>query len=227
MCVRGTGRVAARGTPADPIDTSRLLLITLRTRKESSLAPQTFSLLTSVTCSTRRHMFHRATNWTPNVMPGCAQAGRAAVHIREVARGGPAYERGNYDAFHPLCRNHADARRCRAGGLRGSCLRRGPGHCRDAVGRDARIQRYLHDHLRNIRRQGDAGRHTLLLAGPISMVRILSHPGEFVAKVRLPADITPGLYSPSITCNNGMSGVAQFTVNPVPITPTPRRPARR
>jgi hypothetical protein len=53
------------------------------------------------------------------------------------------------------------------------------------------------------------------------MVRILSHPGEFVAKVRLPTDITPGLYSPSITCDNGMSGTAQLTVNPVPITPTP------
>ena len=73
---------------------------------------------------------------------------------------------------------------------------------------------------------GTAGTATLAgtslgLADQIQMKRILLHAGELVVTVRLPADITPGLYSPSITCGNGLSGTAQFTVNPVPITPTP------
>jgi hypothetical protein len=43
-----------------------------------------------------------------------------------------------------------------------------------------------------------------------------THQGEFVATVTLPTTITPGSYSPSIDCDNGVSGIAHFTVNPVP-----------
>ena len=47
--------------------------------------------------------------------------------------------------------------------------------------------------------------------------------GEWVVTVGLPADIGPGDYSPSIDCDNGVSGTADLTVNPAPspITPTP------
>ena len=47
--------------------------------------------------------------------------------------------------------------------------------------------------------------------------------GEWVVTVDLPADISPGDYSPSIDCDNGVSGTASLTVNPAPgpTTPTP------
>ena len=47
--------------------------------------------------------------------------------------------------------------------------------------------------------------------------------GEWVVTVDLPADISPGDYSPSIDCDNGVSGTADLTVNPAPspATPTP------
>ena len=47
--------------------------------------------------------------------------------------------------------------------------------------------------------------------------------GEWVVTVDLPADISPGDYSPSIDCDNGVSGTAALTVNPAPspATPTP------
>ena len=63
---------------------------------------------------------------------------------------------------------------------------------------------------------------SLGLAARISMIAARDiGSGKFYVIVRLPADITPGLYSPTITCGNRVSGTAQFTVNPVPITPTP------
>jgi hypothetical protein len=39
-----------------------------------------------------------------------------------------------------------------------------------------------------------------------------THKGVFVAVVKLPANIKPGTYSPSVDCGNGMSGTASFTV---------------
>lgn len=47
--------------------------------------------------------------------------------------------------------------------------------------------------------------------------------GEWVVAVDLPADISPGDYSPSLDCDNGVSGTASLTVNPAPspTTPTP------
>jgi len=48
-----------------------------------------------------------------------------------------------------------------------------------------------------------------------------THAGEFVTTVELPASISPGGYSPSIDCSNGVSGTAAFTVNQVPTEPTP------
>ncbi|HEY1669246.1 MAG TPA: hypothetical protein VGG54_26430 [Trebonia sp.] len=47
--------------------------------------------------------------------------------------------------------------------------------------------------------------------------------GEWVVTVDLPTDISPGDYSPSIDCDNGVSGTADLTVNPAPspATPTP------
>jgi hypothetical protein len=47
--------------------------------------------------------------------------------------------------------------------------------------------------------------------------------GEWVVAVELPADISPGDYSPSLDCDNGVSGLANLTVNPAPspTTPTP------
>jgi hypothetical protein len=47
--------------------------------------------------------------------------------------------------------------------------------------------------------------------------------GEWVVTVDLPTDISPGDYSPSIDCDNGVSGTANLTVNPAPspTTPTP------
>jgi hypothetical protein len=47
--------------------------------------------------------------------------------------------------------------------------------------------------------------------------------GEWVVTVGLPSDISPGDYSPSIDCDNGVSGTADLTVNPAPspTTPTP------
>jgi hypothetical protein len=43
-----------------------------------------------------------------------------------------------------------------------------------------------------------------------------THSGEFVTTVDLPTSISPGSYSPSIDCSNGVSGTAALTVNPVP-----------
>lgn len=43
-----------------------------------------------------------------------------------------------------------------------------------------------------------------------------THTGEFVTTVNLPTSISPGVYSPSIDCDNGVSGTATLTVNPVP-----------
>jgi hypothetical protein len=51
-----------------------------------------------------------------------------------------------------------------------------------------------------------------------------THPGEFVTTVDLPKSISPGIYSPSIDCSNGVSGTASLTVNPVPGQPTPSGP---
>jgi hypothetical protein len=48
-----------------------------------------------------------------------------------------------------------------------------------------------------------------------------THAGEFVASVDLPAGISPGGYSPSIDCDNGMAGTAALTVNPAPDGPLP------
>jgi hypothetical protein len=47
--------------------------------------------------------------------------------------------------------------------------------------------------------------------------------GEWVVTVDLPTDISPGDYSPSIDCDNGVSGTASLTVTaaPSPTTPTP------
>ncbi|MGH3210464.1 MAG: hypothetical protein ACRDNO_22185 [Trebonia sp.] len=45
--------------------------------------------------------------------------------------------------------------------------------------------------------------------------------GEWVVTVGLPTDISPGDYSPSIDCDNGVSGTANFTVNPAPSPTTP------
>jgi hypothetical protein len=47
-----------------------------------------------------------------------------------------------------------------------------------------------------------------------------THEGEFVTTVDLPSSISPGQYSPSIDCDNGMSGTAELTVIPngVPVT---------
>jgi hypothetical protein len=44
--------------------------------------------------------------------------------------------------------------------------------------------------------------------------------GKFAVTVDLPTDISPGSYSPSIDCDNQVSGTAELTVNPVP-EPTP------
>lgn len=43
-----------------------------------------------------------------------------------------------------------------------------------------------------------------------------AHAGEWVTTVDLPTDISPGTYSPSIDCSNGVSGTASLTVNPLP-----------
>lgn len=43
-----------------------------------------------------------------------------------------------------------------------------------------------------------------------------THAGEFVTTVDLPTSISPGVYSPSIDCDNGTSGTASLTVNPLP-----------
>ena len=45
--------------------------------------------------------------------------------------------------------------------------------------------------------------------------------GEWVVTVELPADISPGDYSPSVDCDNGVSGTANLTVNPATPTPVP------
>jgi hypothetical protein len=44
-----------------------------------------------------------------------------------------------------------------------------------------------------------------------------THAGEFVTTVELPTTISPGNYSPSVDCSNGVSGTAGFTVNPGPV----------
>ena len=51
-----------------------------------------------------------------------------------------------------------------------------------------------------------------------------THAGEFVVTVDLPADISPGDYSPSLDCDNGVSGLANLTVNPAPPSPTTPTP---
>lgn len=43
-----------------------------------------------------------------------------------------------------------------------------------------------------------------------------THAGVFVTTVALPMSISPGSYSPSIDCDNGVSGTASLTVNPLP-----------
>ena len=40
-----------------------------------------------------------------------------------------------------------------------------------------------------------------------------THAGEFVTTVELPASISPGKYTPSIDCSNGVSGNAQLKVS--------------
>jgi hypothetical protein len=45
--------------------------------------------------------------------------------------------------------------------------------------------------------------------------------GEWVVTVDLPANISPGDYSPSIDCDNGVTGTASLTVNPAPSPATP------
>ena len=45
--------------------------------------------------------------------------------------------------------------------------------------------------------------------------------GEWVVTVDLPANISPGDYSPSIDCDNGVTGTASLTVNPAPSPTTP------
>jgi hypothetical protein len=47
--------------------------------------------------------------------------------------------------------------------------------------------------------------------------------GEWVVTVDLPANISPGDYSPSIDCDNNVSGTANLTVNPAP-SPTTATP---
>jgi hypothetical protein len=60
---------------------------------------------------------------------------------------------------------------------------------------------------------------TLGLSEQIPMERS-THTGEFVTTVDLPTNISPGGYSPSIDCSNGVSGTASLTVNPVPGQPS-------
>jgi hypothetical protein len=56
---------------------------------------------------------------------------------------------------------------------------------------------------------------TLGLSEQIPM-KASTHAGEFVTTVELPASISPGSYSPSIDCSNGVSGGATLNVNPAP-----------
>ena len=56
---------------------------------------------------------------------------------------------------------------------------------------------------------------TLGLSEQIPM-KASTHAGEFATTVELPASISPGNYSPSIDCSNGVSGGAALTVNPAP-----------
>ncbi len=56
---------------------------------------------------------------------------------------------------------------------------------------------------------------TLGLAEHIPM-QASTHAGEFVATVSLPTSISPGTYTPSIDCSNGVSGTATLVVNAVP-----------
>jgi MYXO-CTERM domain-containing protein len=83
-----------------------------------------------------------------------------------------------------------------------------------------RIAKRGHPARRQALRPGRRGSATLFgttigLSEHIPM-QAATHQGEFAVTVTLPTTITPGSYSPSIDCDNGVSGVAQFTVNPVP-----------
>jgi hypothetical protein len=56
---------------------------------------------------------------------------------------------------------------------------------------------------------------TLGLSSQIQMQQG-AQPGQFVATVTLPQTIGPGTFSPTITCNNGVTQTATFEVNAVP-----------
>src|SRR5690242_14342658 len=43
-----------------------------------------------------------------------------------------------------------------------------------------------------------------------------THKGEFVTTVQLPMSISPGTFSPSIDCSNGVSGTAMLVVHALP-----------
>jgi hypothetical protein len=60
---------------------------------------------------------------------------------------------------------------------------------------------------------------TLALSQHIPM-KTSTHAGVFVTTVDLPASISPGNYSPSIDCDNGVSGTAPLSVNTVPRQPS-------
>jgi hypothetical protein len=53
---------------------------------------------------------------------------------------------------------------------------------------------------------------TLGLDSRIPMTASKTEAGVFSISVKLPAGIMPGTYSPSVDCDNGMSGTAMFTV---------------
>jgi hypothetical protein len=56
---------------------------------------------------------------------------------------------------------------------------------------------------------------TLGLSSQITM-QPGAQPGQFVATVNLPQTIAPGSFSPTISCNNGVTQTATFQVNAVP-----------
>jgi hypothetical protein len=73
---------------------------------------------------------------------------------------------------------------------------------------------------------------TLGLSPQISMDPS-THAGEFVTTVQLPTSISPGNYSPSIDCDNNVSGTASLTVNQattsplIDVTPSTAAPGAR
>lgn len=60
---------------------------------------------------------------------------------------------------------------------------------------------------------------TLGLAEQIPM-QATTQAGAFVTTVSLPTSIGPGTYTPSIDCNNGISGTATLVVSAAPATPS-------